>query len=878
MASDPSSDEHSYLVGMITKLLRSGMTMGDICKDLLQFHSLKAVQDARDEVDLEILRIRDLWLPGSLVNKNYESWYTGPNPDDTFWPPLKKYLLYVKGVEEGWSTDSVQSLDDCSTKIVSYLPHVGLGEFHTRGLVLGYIQSGKTSNFTGLIAKTADAGYRLFIVLSGMSNILRRQTQERLNDELRDLNTERWITLTDEDRDFGDFGVTNANAFLSKYATQKTLCVVKKNAFRMDRLLRWLSGANKHILQNCSVLVIDDEADQASINTADWREQRTRINGLLTDILSLLPKSAYVGYTATPFANVFIDPADYHGLYPKDFIIDLPKPPDYFGPETIFGRERLYDDSADDFDGLDIVRNIPDEEIADLKPKTRSDVMDFQPSITRSLRSAILYFWLATAARYARGQTGKHSSMLIHTTVYATIQGRFRQPVADFRDNIARLLADSDESLQAELAGIWKSEQERCAPSGHVEAPVDFGQVAEWLPAVLAKTNVIIENYQADLNDRLKYDSEPRVYIVVGGNVLGRGLTLKGLVVSYFIRSSNAYDTLLQMGRWFGYRSGYTDLPRIWMTEELRDFFFDLATVEQEIRNDIRLYDLEKKTPLEFSVRIRKHHVLSITSKLKMRHAVPASMSFEQTRLQTTKYNEKNADWLNANINAATGLVKAVMSDAKIQPTIIHESYNLLSAVPVKYVLEFLSKYKIQEIHEKASFPKTLVTNYIEAQNSHGSLLSWNIVVISKKNDGTGSVQFPFGTIPLINRSKMKGTGNPADIKALMSKSDIVADLDISTAELGKMNTEALFVTRQQPSYHVEDTGLLLIYPINKSSLPLKTETETREPLEALEHVIGIALVFPKARYDTPQNYMTVDLSGIDQEEIDVSEVQGAIE
>lgn len=849
---------HNWLVDMLKTLLRSGRSLDDACQQLSQMHNSAAIRAARHAVEEELGWIRTLREPPSLERGPYESWYLGPTPNDRYWPPLKNLL----GKKE-WPEDVIQSLDDASTKVVSLMKHPGVGAFQTRGLVLGYIQSGKTANFTAVIAKAADAGYRFFIVLSGLTNSLRRQTQIRLNQELVELNTESWITLTDEGRDFGAFAVTNVNAFLTEHASQKTLCVIKKNAARLRRLHTWLSGAHQNVLRTCAVIMIDDEADLASINTAAWNEERTRINNLILSILALLPKVTYIGYTATPFANVLIDPSVPEDLYPRDFIIDLPRPSSYFGPESIFGRERVWlDDTDEGLDGLDMVRTVPEEEVPFLRPSGNYSM--FRPEMTPNLRQAILYFWLSTAARRVREAQQKHSTMLIHTTSLAVPQTQFRQPIELFRSQVHQLITQNNAELLEEMRGIWDEERARVPQQTESETTVLFGDLQPYLGDIIANTNVVIENYLTAPDQRLIYGDEPGVFIVVGGNILGRGLTLEGLIVSFFMRTASAYDTLLQMGRWFGFRLGYSDLPRIWMTNELRGYLYDLATVEQEIRNDIRQYQLENLTPLEFGVRIRTHPALSITSRLKMQHAVPCGISFSGSRIQTFLFRHRDLNWLSDNLTAARNLIKAA-TDSGISPVSAGENRWVLRDVDAELILEFLRNYHIHENQEHMR--SDLVQGYITDQNQAGKLLYWNLVVMSQRTDILGTIALGFGDIPLINRSKLKSPFDYADIKAVMSKADIVADLDTTRIEIVNKDAGALLAERNRDEHGVKDKGLILIYPISRDSEPDPHSRQHREPLNAAEHIVGLALVFPKAAELTPQGYMTVDLSGVSREE-----------
>ena len=374
--------------------------------------------DPRD-LTAAVRRIEDLnesiqtaQVPRSVVAGNIESWYPGPRAEDRCWPELVRLLA-----EDRWNEESLQALDDASTKVLANLPNPHDAEdFHCRGLVLGYVQSGKTTNFTAVISKAADAGYRMAIVLSGIHDALRRQTQERLNEQLWFPNPDLWYRLTNE----SDFSETdNVDALLANQS-QRVLIVIKKNAARLRSLARWLGGARPELLAACPILIIDDEADQASVNTA--RSGRTtRINKLVRTIVNDSPKAAYVGYTATPFANILIDAEDFDDLYPRDFIVDLPRPKMYIGPEAIFGREPLEFDAEDAPDGSDLIRSVPLDELDALRPKGAAARQAFQFEVTPSLDAALRYFLLSTAARRVRRRGNRHCTALVHTSQHVDV-------------------------------------------------------------------------------------------------------------------------------------------------------------------------------------------------------------------------------------------------------------------------------------------------------------------------------------------------------------------------------------------------------------------------------------------------------------------------
>lgn len=571
-------------------------------------------------------------LPGSptLHERRFDDWYSGPSEDDQFWPALKKFLLEGKK----WPASTVDSVDRESTNVMKRLQPV-FGRVDVKGLVVGYVQSGKTANYSALIAKAADVGYRLIIVLAGIHNSLRRQTQMRLQAELINSNEHvktLWHTLTLPQEDFRARG-TNTDAFLSDDSNQRILLVVKKNAQVLGRLIKWLSAAQPRLLEACPALLIDDEADQAGLNTGKVGEdERTAINRLILKLKKTLPKSAYVGYTATPFANVLVDPSG-EDLYPSDFIVALRKPPGYFGAELFFGREPLANDDAEVPQPPDMFRVVEDDEVPLVRPMSRAATSSFTPDVPASLREAIEYFLLATAARWARGHRMKHSSMLVHTTMSLPAHRSLKDCIDAEVKKLQRSLGSVDKSTTlARLEKLWIDEHAKVRPEGL--DPVPFAAVESRLRKVLDRLRVVVDNCQSD--SRLLYkeeaelgDADEVVHIAVGGNTLSRGLTLEGLIVSYFVRSASAYDTLLQMGRWFGYRFGYEDLPRIWMTDELRQAFRDLATVEEEIRNDIARYEEEKVTPREFAIRIRIHPALAVISRLKVHSRSPYSSTLQ---------------------------------------------------------------------------------------------------------------------------------------------------------------------------------------------------------------------------------------------------------
>jgi len=795
--------------------------------------------------DHEVERIQQLRDPPAIVDPHADiGWYTGPDESaDQFWPAIEARLRRAH-----WAEEDIAALNTASTKVLARMRHPESETFTTRGLVVGHVQSGKTTNFTSVIAKAADRNYRFFVVLSGIHNALREQTQERLDEYLVQPSPAYWMPLTEAHRDFTP--PANATVYLSKVGgNNHVLCVVKKNAMRLRKLKEWLQSAEASALQQCPVLIIDDEADQASVAT-------TRINGLICGILDVLPKAAYIGYTATPFANLLIDPSA-KDLYPSDFIIDLPQPTNHFGTEVIFGRDVTEDEDVEGpIDGYDMVREVPVDELDDLRPARREPADEFVPRLTPTVRQAVLYFWLATAARRVRNVGVPHSTMLIHTSMRIAVHESFREPLETLRAEVVRRFAADDRSLLEELRDVWSDETSRVKAADFGEREVSFAELRGHLGEVVGATRVVMDNSRS--RERLSYGDEPVIAIAVGGNTLSRGLTLEGLVVSFFVRSTSAYDTLLQMGRWFGYRRGYADLPRIWMTDELRQWFRHLAMVEAEIRRDIRRYEEENLTPRDFAVRIRTHPALAITAASKMQAAVRAEASFGGKRAQTRYFYNRNPEWLGQNVAAARALVDDAVAIDNAERQTATEGHVIIRGVSADSIVRFLRSYSFHP--DAFDLDADLIESYIGRQNEKGRLLAWNVALMSGDSSSPeGAFDFGNGiSVKKIRRSQLKmGPPDYADIKTLMSKEHRVVDFTDITQRDARRQSETALMHARGP----DQPGLVALYPIDSISVPDKQNEESRKPLNAVDDVMGAGIVFPGSGAEEAVTYMSADLA-----------------
>ncbi|MBY4570363.1 hypothetical protein ACN95_10070 [Gordonia sihwensis] len=769
--------------------------------------------------------------------RHEESWYQGALDSDACWGQFRQKL------EDKGRAALIPSLNSASDTIVRLTPNPSGEPKSARGLVVGFVQSGKTTNFTAVAAKLADRRYRMVIVLAGIHNALRQQTQLRLDDDLVSGIPGRWFSITGKHSDFdltkiGDDsnkGPAKHDAVTYLTAEGKTsLLVVKKNAVILRKLKKWLEKPTaQKALKTAQVLVIDDEADQASVESGT-------INPLIRDILALLPRGAYIGYTATPFANVFIDPTDASDLYPRDFIYPLPKPEGYFGPEMLFGRDvpGLEDENID---GYDMIRTIPDEDEFKLRPISKKDVDGFTPTVTAELRAAIRWFVMATAARRRRQDFGD-SSMLIHTSFQTQVHDEYKPVIKKELDSLKWSVEHSQQEVIEELRHQWIDETSRVPAEDWEREAVPFNAVLDRVASVVGETRVIVDNYRSE--DRLHYeDGQTNTVIAIGGNTLSRGITLEGLVSSVFIRPTNTYDTLLQMGRWFGFRTGYEELPRIWMTKGLQHAFRHLALVEHEMRQDMEVYELQGVTPSEAAVKIRTHPTLRVTAK--MGAAKPQRISYAGARLQTRFFLRNDEDWLSTNWAAADQLLS--QAQRRVRAVDLHNGGKLFKGVSVSIVRNFLESFQI--LPDQSDMDTGMILRYIDQQNAldDAQLTSWNVALMS----GTGSA-CSIGGIELTSvvRAPYRDGGALADIKTLMSKEDLVVDIEDISAATARDRTEAQLKLERMARHETSSRGLLVLYPIDQNSEPASERSkQVREKMNAAGPLVGLALVFPKTTY-----------------------------
>ncbi|CEI46641.1 Endonuclease [Propionibacterium freudenreichii] len=735
---------------------------------------------------------------------NDEGWYLGPT-DDGQW---SRYLNILRG--EG--TPGLDSLDEETSRITGLLANPSHPGTKRKGLVMGNVQSGKTRNFAGVIAKAVDAGYRFVIVLSGMYNNLREQTQARLTEQV--FSGSDWYSLTQGISDLGH--VTNAQQVVEH---QMFVCaVVKKNTARLANLTRMLKEVPDELLKLRPVLIIDDEADQATPNSMAQREKISAINRRMREVWAQVETGSYVGYSATPFANVLIDPDKDEDLFPSDFITTLTTGPAYFGARRVFGLADTVDDNGETEPSLDMVRLIPATEAETLQPPSDPQSRDFfDPPLPDSLKEALAWFIVATAIRRARGQMG-HSSMLIHTTHYTAPHVTMRRRVTSHARELQDRARQRDMTV---FKRSWDTEARRATGETTMPLPT-WDEVQSRIPAVLAELEVIVDNGES--NDRLDYDpsnGSDRTIVVIGGGTLARGLTLEGLVVSYFTRTSSTYDTLMQMGRWFGYRNGYEDLPRVWVTEGLDQDYAFLARVEADLRDEIESVQDSDFTPRQLGVRIRTHPGrLQITAENKMYNAEVVQIGLSDTANQVTILDGRNPAISHGNLNAVRTLVSG------LRPQQLHTNHFLIQDVNGERIITFLRDFKAhpdQKWLSNEAKQKNL-DNMVEWIHRFAGGNIWNVVLVSNYRQTAPDGVTPLGSLTIgstklgcLNRSVLRGsTSGRLDFKAVMSPGDRICDIPPSKYGDSPRATDA--DRRRIRRSYGDGRGLVVIYPISSHS------------------------------------------------------------
>ena len=681
------------------------------------------------------------------------------------WTYTKSYEEFLRN--EGWPPQMVQSLSDVTTRILGHLqdPLSEGTTWNRRGLVIGHVQSGKTANYTGLIARAADAGYKFIVVIAGIHNNLRKQTQQRIDEAFigrsSDPENRRSIgvglapgyphpaTLTNINQDFNKHTAAKSGWKINDFS-KPIILVIKKNVTTLTALHKWLKELNAEgdgRISDVPMLLLDDEADNASINTNKEDLDPAKTNAMIRRILGLFAKSCYVGYTATPFANIFINPDAYDDdvreeLFPRDFIYCLDAPTTYFGAEKVFLNEET---------SQSIVRPIDDcEDILPCMHKRDDPVQELPPSLYRALDALIV----ARAIRNLRGHSGKHCSMMINVSRFVPVQKAVRDFVS-LREQRLReavlanyAMPEDVSSRNAYMQGLRRAFDAEYAAAGFAWADVKAA-----LNAVFEHLHVYVINSKSDeVLDYARYEKEGvgLTAIAVGGLSLSRGLTIEGLTISYMYRNTRMYDTLMQMGRWFGYRPGFEDLCRVHLSRDSINWYSYIADAAEELVQQVKRMRRDGLSPRDFGLYVRSHpDSLLITAANKMRSGqeVTVEQSFSGRLRESTSVStdpEVNAK----NFALIANHWKSGFGGRPEEPT---EKGVIFRDVPVDVIEEFLTKF---ECHSDFAGVKSHLVSYLERIAIKRPLA--DVLLISPEGGSGGE-----GPFTLRNQLRAVGKGQP---------------------------------------------------------------------------------------------------------------------
>jgi len=851
------------------------------------------------DIDTAIVNLEERYAitmdTGTLLKEdNYKKWYYNSKADrgNAYWDRYSRYLVNDVKLPQA----VINKIDDSSEDIMDVLGDPLSNEgFQRQGLIIGSVQSGKTSNYTALINKAADSGYKVIILLTGTIEKLRKQTQGRIDEGFVGMDSRNFLQFKKVNsktsslgvgkynKDIGvvsftttdkDFDLKGLNMRLSS-VTDPVIFVIKKNKSVLEKLHHWLKEKNTDQstgMIDLPMLLIDDEADNASVNTNNPDQDPTAINNGIRNLLKLFKKYSYVGFTATPFANIFIDPQleneVENDLFPKDFIYLLEQPSNYVGPIDMYSENGKYN--------YMIRHNDDMESILELKHKNNTNIS----SLPDSLKTSILLFLLSNAVRDLRGQEKKHRSMLIHVSRFISVQKTVQEKVKNYfnyaKEQIKNyVLSETEEPFIKELRLLFDKEFGKDTKAYYENTAfkkVEIEESWEDVKKVLYKSISPIQVHTVNsgsASQRMNYDEyeDGLRLIAIGGLSLARGLTLEGLTVSYFYRNTKMYDTLMQMGRWFGYRDGYSDLCRLWTSHESAGWYEHIAEATEELRNQVKRMSRENKRPIDFGLRVRSAEdaPLIVTAKNKMRHSEQIKLLRQlngrmiETPILPSKEEEIEANneviekWLVKNNNY---LIRDLSTLGRRKPT--------LKNVPKETIIELLTFLEYPYMNE---FSKdSMILN--EIKNSTSKIFATWDVVIATKNTTEKENEIPceYGEIPIypIERSfDFFGTGNYVRIskskKRLGSTDYALTGLDKQQLKSIKSNVDDFLKGQtnkkggqKSPTQNMYfNTGisrnpLIVIYPVKLIHSKEETNSKIKDYVSSSKQLItGVSIGIP---------------------------------
>lgn len=837
----------------------------------------------------EFLYCKGLPNAFSVQGRRYAPWLTDERKNQIRWDYSNRYLQYLLSIKN-WSSKSVDSIDSSTDLILNHCGDPSTNAFNVKGLVVGDVQAGKTANYTSLIAKAIDAGYKVIVVLAGTTNELRSQTQKRLDLEIigYDSNPEH---IEERDEQTGDvlFGVSKIrvlrgvqslthsgkrgdlkrNSTTSLTADVCYLAVIKKCVSPLEALIKFLKSDPDKIGGKITlpVLLIDDEADLASVNTSGDQKitEAKATNKRIREILfKQCSRFTYVGYTATPFANVFIAPhnkdledGDIDDIFPSDFIITLPTPPDYCGAKEYFGV--VSNTSNDNNIKTDLVTYIEQKDLDGFgRTKRVPAALQECLAIPDSLREAIKCFLIGVGIKISRNII-ENCTMLINVDVSVNFNNSLKQNIASVFKEVCRGFKNF-ESTRKEFKKYWEEKMQPVSEKrfGEVGKPLtdhwegDDGiekgiltAVSSW---VLDDSVKLIAGTKD--SDNLDYsETEYGIYVCVGGQKLSRGLTLEGLSVSYYGRNASAIDSLMQMGRWFGYRGGWLDVCRVFTTKRIVKDYLNAAMVLANFKDQVKvLNDNPNATPEVFGLYVKAANELLPTSRQKMRGASKENLSFSGTLVQTTTFSKTdNAN----NLNAFSDFVKG-MSNAEKLRTRAGFGSPIFKNVDCKEVLMFLEKLKYPSSSVK------LWQKYINESLKVGELKKWTVILSTlQAKNANSKIDLAGFDVYKATRSLSVGGNSPSEfsIRALTRPSDYLGFFPdgITPEKRDGFDWEGDQILKK---YYTPDNCVLVLYVVDLYERAEEGKPLPSNPVAGGENIAGLGIWFPLSYKMVKEDYV----------------------
>jgi len=901
--SKSETDLYKAIFTKCDELIREGLTIREAIQSVVTKFApfVTDVVALRVFLQSEITVFSDPTIEITTEEIRQDRWWdeqkSAPSLSAEYW---NRYYDYMR-LKPSWSIRAINDIDDSTDKVMNALsnPH-SLTEKERMGLVFGYVQSGKTAHYIGLINKAYDAGYKIIIVLSGIHNSLRSQTQARIDEEVLGYETSiEYLQHSEMEKNRIGVGVGRQNEISGTMlqsittrdekgdVTKNTIgvnvnppfvIVTKKIATVLRNVIRYFEkspiadskNGKKFIPSDYPALIIDDEADQASINTKETRDKDgnyldeynpSTINGLIRKLLMLFKCRSYVGYTATPYANIFIDPKTPDNpfgsdIFPRDFIFRAPRSSMYVGAREFFG---LNGDETTPV--MPLYRKIENGS-SYLGKGTKSD--DPVGPIPEDMKKAVRYFVVSTALRNCRGQTNKPNTMLIHVIRFVSQQNQLKKKVKEYYEDLENQIRYGDFETKEELRGIWENDYILTTKKMKHYFPrymdgcndVSWNEVWDEIVRIATKKEITIYSVNGKSKDSLIYkEHEGKTFnvIVIGGDKLSRGLTLEGLTVSYFTRGSNTYDTLMQMGRWFGFRQGYLDACRLFTTNELYGAFSHISMATEDLAEQFEYMDEVDQTPKDFGLRVATHPTLLITSRNKLRSGIETKRDFS-CKLSQTRVFDIDGDTFDHNFEAVEVLLKSIgkhITTEQYKYEFQKEkpgSHYFWRKVSGQLVASFFESYETSATASRAN--SKYMADYVREMNRIGGLTDWTVCLINIRQECRNDFQIAglsvgAGIYRKEGSGVDSGAGDTVSIHTMTSAGheyyDYTESLDRRREELKRkfeLEGKRGISERVRSATREFSKGLLLLYPIADAG-------KLRESMDGHKTPFGFAVVFP---------------------------------